>query len=81
MRISVKGARKTLATVVGTVQSTLGVLVVIFTYFLHTNLFGLQENLNVSAEFVPLFMLILIVFGLFSIISGVFLLTEGEESP
>ncbi len=81
MRISVKGARKTLVTVVGTVQSTLGVLAVIFTYFLHTNLFGLQENFNVSPEFAPLFMLILIVFGLFSIISGVFLLKEGEESP
>ena len=81
MRISIKEAKKTLAAVVGAVQSTLGVLAVIFAYSLSINFFGLQESLNVATEFVPLFMLILIVFGFFSIVGGLFLLVERGEAP
>jgi hypothetical protein len=81
VRISTKGARKTLSTLVGTSQSTLGVLAVVFGYFLYRNLFGLQESFQVPAEVLPFYMLILTVFGFFSIISGLFLLTESSVSP
>ena len=80
MRVSIKEARKTLAAIVGAVQSTLGVLAVIFAYSLSINFFSLQESLNVRADFVPLFMLILIIFGFFSIVGGLFLLIEREET-
>ena len=80
MRLNFDGARKISAMVVGTVQTTLGGLAVIFAYFLHINFFGLQENLNILEEFVPLFMFILIIFGFFSLISGIYLLTERKKS-
>jgi len=79
MRPSIEVAKKIAAMVIGTVQTTLGGLAVVFAYFLHINFLGLQENLNVL-EFVPLFMLILIIFGLFSVISGLYLLAEREKS-
>jgi hypothetical protein len=81
VRISIKGARKILSTLIGTLQSTLGVLAVILGYFLYSNLLGLQESFEIPAEVLPFYMLILTVFGFFSIISGLFLLTEGLESP
>lgn len=81
MRISIKGARKVFAIVVGTVESTLGVLAIIFAYFLSINFFGFQERLTIREESVPLFMLIFIVFGFFSIVSGLFLFAERGEAP
>lgn len=72
--------RRILVAIVGTVQSAIGVLTVIFAYILYLDFFGLQAWLNATAEFLPLYMLALIVFGFFSIISGLFLLTE-RESP
>lgn len=81
MRISIKEAGKILSTVVGAAQSAIGALAGIASYILYSDLFGLQALLNVTTEFVPLYMLILIVFGFFSIISGLFLLAERSESP
>ena len=81
MRISIKEAGKILSTVVGAAQSAIGVLAAIASYILYSDLFGLQAWLNVTTEFVPLYMLILIVFGFFSVISGLFLLAERSESP
>jgi hypothetical protein len=72
--------RRILVAIVGTLQSVIGLLAVIFAYFLYIDLFGLQAWLNGTAEFLPLHMLFLVVFGFFSIMSGLFLLTE-RESP
>jgi hypothetical protein len=80
MRLNIEETRKIFAAIVGTVQTTLGGLAVVFSYFLHIDFFGLQESLNILEEFVPLFMLILTVFGFFSIISGLYLLIEREET-
>ncbi len=81
MRISIKGARKILVTVVGTAQSAVGVLAVIVAYVLYSDFFSLQAWLHVNTERLPFYMLVLIVFGFFSIISGLFLLIQREESP
>ncbi len=72
--------RRILGAVVGTVQGLTGVLAVIFAYGLYSNFLDLRVWLDVTAEFVPLYMLALIVFGFFSIMSGLFLFTE-KESP
>lgn len=81
MRISIKETGKILSTVVGAAQSTIGALAGIAAYILYSDLFGLRAWLNVTAEFVLLYMLILIVFGFFSVISGLFLLAERSEAP
>jgi hypothetical protein len=81
MQLNIGGARRIFSIVVGTVQATLGGLAVIFAYFLHIDFFGLQDGLNILEEFVPLFMLMVLVFGFFSVISGLYLLIEREEAP
>lgn len=70
--------RRILVAVVGTIQSLTGILAIIFAYILYLDIFGLRAWLDVTAEFLPLYMLVFIVFGFFSMISGVFLLTERE---
>jgi hypothetical protein len=74
------GFRRILVAMVGTVQGLIGVLSVVSAYALYIDLFGFQEWLDVSTEFLSLYMLVLIAFGFFSIMSGLFLLTE-RESP
>lgn len=61
---------------VGLTQSIVGILATIFAYLLYHNFLGVQTMLNVPSKDLVLFMLILIVFGLLSIISGLFLLNE-----
>jgi len=72
--------RRILGAVVGTVQGLTGALAVIFAYGLYIDFLDLRAWLDVTAEFVPLYMLALIVFGFFSIMSGLLLSTE-KESP
>lgn len=74
------GFRRILVAMVGMVQGLIGVLAVFSAYALYIDLFGFQEWLDVSTEFLSLYMLVLIAFGFFSIMSGLFLLTE-RESP
>ena len=61
---------------VGLTQSIIGASATIFAYLLYHNFLGVQTMLNVPSKDMVLFMLILIVFGLLSIISGLFLLNE-----
>jgi len=69
-------ARRRVAMVVGLMQSVIGVFVTVFSYVLYHNFLGIQAVLNVPQKDVVLYMLILIVFGLLSIISGLFLVNE-----
>jgi len=68
--------RKIVSRVVGIAQSGLGVSAIIFAYMLYYNLFDIQDMLNASAQNVPLYMLLLLIFGLLSVISGFFLIYE-----
>jgi len=61
---------------VGLAQSVIGAFATVFAFFLYYNLFGMQAVLNLPQKEVVLYMLILIVFGLLSIISGLFLVNE-----
>lgn len=71
------GPRRILATIVGIVQGAIGVVAVMFACILYFDFLGVQSMLNVPAELLPLGLLILSVFGFFSIISGFFLAREG----
>lgn len=77
----IKVVKKGLTIIVGAAQTTLGASAVILSYLLYINLFGIQTWLNIPPEFLPFQILMLMVFGFFSIISGLFLLTEKAESP
>ena len=74
------GLRRILAAVVGALQAAIGVLAVIFAFILYFDFFDAQTELNTSVELLPFYLFALMVFGFFSIISGLFLLHEGLES-
>lgn len=70
------GIRRNVSIVIGATQSIIGGLAAIFAYILYHNFFGVQEVLNVPQKDVLFYMLVLIVFGFVSIISGLFLVNE-----
>jgi ABC-type Na+ efflux pump permease subunit len=70
------GVRRNVSIAVGLTQSIIGALATIFAYLLYHNFLGIQTMLNVPSKDVILFMLVLIVFGLLSIISGLFLVNK-----
>jgi len=63
---------------IGFAQGIIGGLSVVFAYVLYYNFFGTQTILNVPQHDVLLYMLVLIVFGMLSIISGLFLVNERQ---
>lgn len=72
--------RRTLTVIVGIMQSMIAVLIVIFACGIYFNFFGIQTSLNAAVESLYLHILALLVFGSFSIISGLFLVHEWLES-
>lgn len=71
--------RRILVTIVGIAQGAIGVLAGILACILYFNFLGVQTTLNVSAELLPLYLLILTVFSFFSVINGFFLIHEELE--
>jgi len=69
-------AKRIASVIVGVTQAAIGMLALVLTFTLYYNLLNIQTALDVSAELLPLSLLILSIFGLFSIISGLFLLHE-----
>lgn len=68
--------KRILVAIVGITQGAIGGLAGILAYILYFNFLDVQTTLNVSAELLPLYLLILSVFGFFSVISGFFLIHE-----
>jgi len=68
--------RRVISRIVGVAQSVVGAITIIFAYGLHSNLFGMQGALGISAKSMPLFVLIFLIFGFLSIISGLFLICD-----
>ena len=75
------GLRRILVAVVGTLQAAIGVLAVIFACIFYIGFLDVQSMLNISEELLSFYLLVLTIFGFFSIISGLFLVFEGLEPP
>jgi len=69
-------AKRILVVIVGMTQGAIGLLALILVCVLYLNFLNIQTMLNVTAELLPLSLLILSVFGFFSVISGLFLIHE-----
>jgi len=69
--------KRTLAVIVGITQSAIGIAAVILAFLLYSDLYGFRAMLDVSNELLPLNLLILSVFGFFSLISGFLLFYKG----
>ena len=57
-------------------QTTIGGIAMIFAFISFYDVFGIQAMLGISEESIGLYLWIFIIFGLLSIISGLFLFYE-----
>jgi hypothetical protein len=69
-------AKRILSKIVGLTQTAIGGIAMIFAFLSFYNVFGIQEMLGISAEGIGLYLWVFIIFGLLSVISGLFLFYE-----
>ena len=69
-------ARKILSKTVGLIQTTIGGIAMVFAFLSFYNVFGIQTMLGISLASIGLYLWVFIIFGLLSIISGLFLFNE-----
>jgi hypothetical protein len=70
--------RRVIAAVIGVAQEAIGFLSAILAVLLFFDVLGVQAVFNLPTEFLPLYLLILVMFSIFSIVSGSFLIREGR---
>ena len=68
--------RRILSAVFGVAQGAIGILSVVLAVLLFLNILEVQTVFNLPPEFLPLCLLILGLFSIFSVIGGVFLIRE-----
>ena len=68
--------RRILSAIIGIAQGVIGVIFGVLAVMLVLNLIEVQTVFNVPPELLPLYLLILGLFSVFSIISGFFLIRE-----
>jgi hypothetical protein len=68
--------RRILTAIIGIAQGVIGVLCGVLVVILVLNIIEVQTIFNVPPELLPLYLLILGLFSVFSIISGFFLIRE-----
>lgn len=71
--------RRILKTITGIAQEVIGVLSIALALMLYLNILEVQTVFNLPSEFLPLYLLILGMFSLFSAISGFYLIREGRR--
>ena len=72
--------QRTLTVIVGVTQSMIAMLTIIFACILYSNVLDVQTWLSATEESQHLHALVLLGFGFFSLISGLFLVYEWLES-
>jgi len=70
--------RRILSAIIGIAQGAIGVIFGVLAVMLVLNLIEVQTIFNVPPELLPLYLLILGLFSVFSIISGFFLIREWQ---
>ena len=72
------GLRKRISVVIGCTQSAIGAFASISAYLLYYNFLGVQAMLNVRSSDVASYMAVLVIFGMLSLISGLYLITCND---
>ena len=65
-----------LSKVIGVTQTAIGGVIMLFAFFIFYNIFDIQTTLGFAEEAVGLYLWALIILGLLSVISGLFLVYE-----
>jgi uncharacterized membrane protein YozB (DUF420 family) len=71
--------RRTLTAITGIAQEIIGVLSAVLAVLLFFSILEVQTVFNVPTELLPLYLLILCLFSIFSILSGFFLIREWRR--
>ncbi|MGD9130521.1 MAG: hypothetical protein PVH73_02980 [Candidatus Bathyarchaeota archaeon] len=71
--------RRIVTAVAGIAQSTIGVSFAVLAVLLFFNILEVQAVFNVSTEFLPIYLLFLGLFSIFSMLSGLFLIREWRR--
>ncbi len=71
--------RKVVTAVIGLTQEAIGFSAALLAVMLFFNLLEVQTVFNLPTGLLPFYLLVLVLFSLFSIVSGVFLIREGRE--
>jgi hypothetical protein len=71
-------AKKILAKIVGVTQTTIGCLIMLFAFFVFYNIFNIQATFGFAEDAIGLYLWAFILFGLLSVISGLFLVYESS---
>ena len=69
-------AKRILSKIVGLTQTAIGGIIMLFAFFVFYNIFNIQTVLGFTAESIGLYLWVFIIFGLLSVISGLFLFYE-----
>jgi hypothetical protein len=69
-------AKRILSKVVGVTQTAIGGIIMLFAFLIFYNIFDIQTVLGFAAEAIGLYLWAFIIFGLLSVISGLFLVYE-----
>jgi hypothetical protein len=68
--------RRALTKIVGLTQTFIGGIAMVFAFLSFYNIFSIQTMIGVSEESIGFYLWIFIIFGLLSVISGLFLYYE-----
>ena len=69
--------KKVVTTVTGLTQEAIGLSVAVVAVMLFFDFLEVQTIFSLPAQLLPFYLLVLILFSLFSIVSGIFLIREG----
>jgi hypothetical protein len=70
-------AKKILSKIIGLTQTAIGSAIMLFAFFIFYNVFNLQIILDFPADAIGLYLWTFLIFGLLSVISGLFLFYES----
>lgn len=70
--------RRILSAVFGVLQSIIGIILAILVAVLFFNIFEVRIILNITAELLPLYLIVFGLFSIFSLINGFFLIRESQ---
>ena len=71
--------RRILTAITGIAQEVIGGASMVLALMLYLNILEVQAVFNLPSELLPIYMLVLGVFSLFSVVSGLYLIRGGQE--
>lgn len=68
-----------LAAMIGVIQGVIGVAAMVLALIFYFNILDVQTIFSLPPELLPFYLVVLVLFGLFSIISGGYLIRGGRK--